>query len=180
MAELEAFCRGLECDPRVLDATPFGGFSYGDSAVAGAGAMVFTDDDPALARTAAERVVAEMRRRLDRFYITLPTAAEGIAAALASPRTPVAVIDSGDNSLSGGIADTPEMLRALLAAQPAVPVVFAFFADAPLVARCVAAGQGRRSPACSAAASAPNSARRCRSPAPCSRSPTAATPTRVR
>lgn len=142
MAELEAFARGLEFDPRILDATVFGGFSYGDTAAAGAGAMVFADGDAALARAAAERLVEEMRRRLDRFYVTLPDAAEGIARALASEARPVAVIDAGDNPLSGGIADTPEMLRALLAARPEVPVVFAFLADPGLVARCRAAGVG--------------------------------------
>ena len=142
MAELEAFARGLECDPRILDASPFGGFSYGDTAVAGAGAMVFADGDRELARAAAGRLVDEMRRRLDRFYIVLPSAEEGIARALRSEVRPVAVIDSGDNPLSGGIADTPGMLRALLAAGPEVPCVFAFFADPGLVERCRAAGEG--------------------------------------
>jgi microcystin degradation protein MlrC len=142
MAEVEAFARGLECDPRILDASPFGGFSYGDTAAAGAGAMVFADGDAALARSAAERLVAEMRRRLERFTLALPDAAEGIAQALASPKRPVAVIDSGDNPLSGGIGDTPEMLRALLAARPEVPVLVAFFADPDFVQRCAAAGIG--------------------------------------
>lgn len=142
MAELEAFARGLEFDPRILDASPFGGFSYGDTAVAGAGAMVFADGDPDLARHAAERLVVEMRDRRDRFYINLPGAEEGIAEALRSATWPVAVIDAGDNPLSGGIADTPELLRALLAAAPAVPCVFAFFADPALVERCRAAGIG--------------------------------------
>ncbi|MEQ8814718.1 MAG: M81 family metallopeptidase [Thalassobaculum sp.] len=142
MAELEAFARGLECDPRILDASPFGGFSYGDTAVAGAGAMVFADGDRELARAAAGRLVDEMRRRLDRFYIALPSAEEGIARALRSEVRPVAVIDSGDNPLSGGIADTPEMLRALLAAAPEIACVFAFLADPGLVERCRAAGEG--------------------------------------
>ncbi len=142
MAELEAFARGLEFDPRILDASPFGGFSYGDTAVAGAGALVFADGDADLARAAAERLVGEMRRRLDRFYITLPSAAQGVDLALRSDRRPVAVIDSGDNPLSGGIADTPEMLRALLAAEPELPCAVAFFADPDLVERCRAAGEG--------------------------------------
>jgi microcystin degradation protein MlrC len=142
MAELEAFARALEFDPRILDATPYGGFSYGDTIVAGAGAVVFTDGDAALAKTAAERIVEEMRKRLDRFYIKLPSATEGIAQALVNPARPVAVVDSGDNPLSGGIADTPEMLRALLEVEPQVPVVFAFFADPDFAARCVKASIG--------------------------------------
>ncbi len=142
MAELKAFARGLEFDARILDASVYGGFSYGDSAVAGAGAMVFADGDAGLAQRAAERIVAEMRARLPRFYIRLPSAAEGIAQALAAAERPVAVIDAGDNPLSGGIADTPEMLRALLAAAPSVPVIVAFFADPGFVARCAEAGLG--------------------------------------
>lgn len=142
MAELEAFARGLEFDPRILDASPFGGFSYGDTVVAGAGALVFTDNDPELARAAAERLVEETRQRLDRFFIDLPSATEGIAIALKSSARPVAVIDSGDNPASGGIADTPEMLRALFAAKPSVPVVFSFFSDPELVERCWAVGEG--------------------------------------
>lgn len=142
MAEIEAFARGLECDPRILDASPFGGFSYSDTAAAGGGAMVFADGDAALARAAAERIVAEFRRRLQRFYISLPDAATGIARAMASERTPAAVIDGGDNPASGGIADTPAMLRALLAAAPHVPCVFAYFLAPELVQRCIAAGVG--------------------------------------
>lgn len=142
MAELEAFARGIECVPGVLDATVFGGFSYGDVPAAGAAAMVFTDGDAALARRMAERLLAEMRARQDRFFIPLPGAEEGIARALSLPKGPVAVIDAGDNPGSGGIGDTPGMFRALLAARPDKPVVFAFFNDPDLVARCAAAGVG--------------------------------------
>jgi microcystin degradation protein MlrC len=142
MAELEAFARGLEFDPRILDASVFGGFSYGDTASAGAGAMVFADGDAALARAAAERLVAEMQARLPRFYIQLPDAAAGIARALAATARPVAVVDAGDNPLSGGIGDTPAMLRALLDAKPDLPVIFAFVTDPGFVARCGEAGIG--------------------------------------
>jgi microcystin degradation protein MlrC len=142
MAELEAFARGLEFDPRILDVSPFGGFSYGDSPAAGAAAMVYADADAALARRAAEALLAEMRARRDRFWMRLPSAAEGIARALAAGGRPVAVVDAGDNPGSGGIGDTPEMLRALLAAQPLVPVAFAFFHDPALVERAAAAGVG--------------------------------------
>ncbi len=142
MAELEAYARGLEFDPRILDVSPFGGFSYGDSPAAGAAAMVFVDGDRALARRAAEAVRDEMRARRDRFFIALPSAEQGIARALAARQGPVAVVDAGDNPGSGGIGDTPEMLRALLAAGPSVPVAFAFFHDPALVERARAIGVG--------------------------------------
>ncbi len=140
MAELEAFSRGLEAaDPTILDATPFGGFSYGDSLAAGATAMVWRDGDPGLAAAA---LVAEMRARRDRFFIRLPSPAEGIRAALDAGRFPVAVTDPGDNPGSGGIGDTPGLLRALLDADVPVATVFVFFADPALVARARAAGIG--------------------------------------
>jgi microcystin degradation protein MlrC len=140
MAELEAFARGMEtADAHILDATPFGGFSYGDSLAAGATAMVWRDGDPG---PAAAALAAEMRARRDRFTIALPTPAEGIAAALAAGKFPVAVTDPGDNPGSGGIGDTPGLLRALLDAEVTVPTVFVFFADPDLVARAEAAGIG--------------------------------------
>ena len=53
--------------------------SYGDTPAAGAAALVFVDDDKALAKRVAERLVAEMRARRDRFFIPLPSAEQGIA-----------------------------------------------------------------------------------------------------
>ena len=140
MAELEAFARGMEtADPTILDASPFGGFSYGDSLAAGATAMVWRDGDPL---PAASALAAEMRARRDRFFIKLPSPADGIRAALEAGRFPVAVTDPGDNPGSGGIGDTPGLLRALLDADVPVPTVFIFFADPDLVARAQAAGIG--------------------------------------
>ena len=142
MAEMEVLARGVEAGGEgILDATIFGGFSYGDSQAAGAGVMVFAER-AGTAEYAAVSLLEEFRTRRARFYIALPNAAEGIRRALAAPRLPVAVTDSGDNPGSGGIGDTPAMLRALLAAAPAVPVLFAFFADPALVERAHAAGEG--------------------------------------
>jgi microcystin degradation protein MlrC len=56
----------------------------------------------------------------------------------------VAVTDAADNPLSGGTADTPALLRAVLEASPGVPTVFAYFADADVVAAAHAAGVGAR------------------------------------
>jgi microcystin degradation protein MlrC len=61
---------------------------------------------------------------------------------LAGPPGLVALLDPADNPLSGGVADTPTLLRALLAAGPPVPTVLAFLHDPATVAEAVAAGQG--------------------------------------
>jgi microcystin degradation protein MlrC len=141
MAELEAIARSRESGG-VIDVGVFGGFSYGDTPAAGASVMAFADRDPALARETAESVRNEMRARRDRFYVSLPTPAEALRRALSEKRFPVAVTDPADNPDSGGIGDTPALLRALVEARPTVPVVFAFIHDPELVERAAAAGVG--------------------------------------
>jgi microcystin degradation protein MlrC len=143
MAEMAALAAAWRQKPGILDATVFGGFAYGDSPFAGPSAMVFADGDRPLAQRAADDLAAELARRRDQFYVSLPTAAEGIATALKTAGTkPAAVIDPSDNPLSGGIGDTPGLFRAVLAAKPAVPTVFGFFWDPPLVAKAIQSGVG--------------------------------------
>lgn len=143
MAEIAALAEEWRAQPGVLEATVFGGFAYGDSPFAGPTAMVFTDNDAALARRAADALAAEMTARRPRFEIKPPSPAEAIAQALATPGDkPAAVTDPADNPLSGGIGDTPGLLRALLQEKPDVPTVFGFFWDPGLVQRAREAGRG--------------------------------------
>jgi microcystin degradation protein MlrC len=143
MAEIAKLAEEWRALPGVLEATVFGGFAYGDSPFAGPTAMVFTDNDPALARRAADALAIEMATRRARFEIKPPAPAVAIAQALAtSGEKPAAVTDPADNPLSGGIGDTPGLLQALLAAKPNVPTVFGFFWDPELVERAREAGIG--------------------------------------
>lgn len=143
MAEMAELAAAWAARPGILDATVFGGFAYGDSPFSGPSAMVFADGDRPLAQQAVDELAAELAARRDRFYVSLPSPAAGIAEALATPGDkPAAVIDPSDNPLSGGIGDTPDLFRALLAAKPAVPTVFGFFWDPTLVAKAHAAGIG--------------------------------------
>ena len=142
MAELAALAAEWREKPGILDASIFGGFAYGDSPFAGASALVFVDGDPELAQRAAATLADAIAERRDRFTVTLPTPAQGIAKALAtSGAKPAAVVDPADNPLSGGIGDTPGLFRALLAAKPAVPCVFGFFFDPALVMRAHREGE---------------------------------------
>jgi microcystin degradation protein MlrC len=141
MAEIEAAAARLMAEPDVLDATPFGGFTYGDTPSAGASAAVTVDGAAARAESLASALAAAIRVRAPAFAASLPSAAEAIELALATPG-PVAVLEPGDNPLSGGGADTPGLFRALLAARPPPPVLFAFFWDPDLVARAALAGPG--------------------------------------
>jgi microcystin degradation protein MlrC len=143
MAEMAALAAEWRKKPGILDASMFGGFAYGDSPYAGASALVYADGDRALAERAAQALIDELARRRDRFTVTLPSPAEGIAAALArAGGKPAAVADPADNPLSGGIGDTPALFRALLDAKPKVPCVFGFFFDPALVMQCHREGAG--------------------------------------
>jgi microcystin degradation protein MlrC len=142
MAEVAALAAAWQARPGILDATVFGGFAYGDTPDAGAAALVYADGDAELARRAAGEIAAALSARRDRFAVHLPDPDAGLDAALAAPPGLVAVLDPADNPMSGGIGDTPALLRALLARRVAVPAVFAFLWDPPLVARAHDEGVG--------------------------------------
>lgn len=146
MAEVATLARAAEAEPGVLDVTLFGGFAYGDTPHAGPGIMVFAENDRIKAASIAYSLGEALKARADRFYIHLPGPAEALSMALAEGPGTVALLDPADNPLSGGIGDTPGLLRALVGARPAVPALFAFFWDPELVARCHREGPGARLP----------------------------------
>ena len=99
-------------------------------------------------RAKADRIARtlgdELKRRQPEFMISLPSAVAGVARALSSNKPGLlAVTDPGDNPYSGGINDTPEMFRALVAAKPNRPVVFAAFTDPDVVDMAWRAGVGK-------------------------------------
>jgi microcystin degradation protein MlrC len=143
MTEVEALARDLTTGP-VLDVTPFAGFPYADSAATGSSVMAFADRDPDAAARAAEAVADAMLARERQFAVSLPAPAAAFAAAAASPPGTIAILESADNIYSGGIGDTPGLLRALLAFDPVEPAVFAFLHDPALVERARHAGLGAR------------------------------------
>ena len=141
MAELAKLARD---HAGLLDASVFGGFTYGDVTHAGASAMALADGDRAMAEAAARDLAGQIAKRRDDFFITLPSPEEGIAQAQAAPPGLVAVLDGADNPFSGGIADTPALFAALLAAGLDVSAVFAFFHDPALAAEAHRLGGGGR------------------------------------
>ena len=141
MKEIEEFAKA-RTKGRILDVTPYGGFPYADSPFTGASVMVYADGDRAAAQAAADEVAAEMKRLAPEFGVVRPDAKAGLEQALAVGKGPVAVLESGDNTYSGGIADTTGLFAALVAMNPSVRSVFAYFHDPDLVARAHAAGKG--------------------------------------
>ncbi|MDH3969962.1 MAG: MlrC C-terminal domain-containing protein, partial [Rhodospirillales bacterium] len=146
MAEIEVLAAQLAERHGLLDVTPFGGFAYADVPQAGASVSACYDarrEGEEAASAAARAVAAAMGARRAAFRPDLPDASTGLRRALTeSARGPVAVVEPADNPMSGGTGDTPGLFRALLAARPEGPCVFAFFCDPGLVERARAAGQG--------------------------------------
>lgn len=130
MAEIEALA--ARPAPRILDATPFGGFAYGDSPCAGASVAVTADGDRAAAEALAKEIAGEMYRRRGEFAVQLPSPEEAFSK-LKKTQKPAAILEPSDNPLSGGVADTTGLLRALL--NYSGRAVFAFLWDPELVAR---------------------------------------------
>jgi microcystin degradation protein MlrC len=144
MHDLQAFAAELREDAGVLEASVFGGFPFANTPGTGGCALVVTDGDAAKADQVARALGDELKRRQKDFMISLPTAAAGVARALSSNKPGLlAVTDPGDNPYSGGINDTPEMFRALVAAKPNRSVVFAAFTDADVVDKAWRAGVGK-------------------------------------
>jgi microcystin degradation protein MlrC len=156
MAELLAQARALEAAHPGTDISLLGGFPYADTPHADAGVMVWSGD-AATAQALAGRMLEQLRERQRDFDVTLPSPAEGLTQAIelmhreAAAATPkmVALTDPADNPLSGGGADTPSLLRELLAQRHRLPapasdssLVFAYFFDPALVQRAIAAGPG--------------------------------------
>lgn len=143
MRDLHGFAATQREEPGVLEASLFGGFPFANTPGTGGCALAVTDNDVAKADRIARAIGDEMKRKQPEFMISLPTAAAGVARALASNKPGLlAVTDPGDNPYSGGINDTPDMFRALVDARPNRPVVFASFTDAGVVDRAWRAGAG--------------------------------------
>ncbi|SHI83200.1 Microcystin degradation protein MlrC, contains DUF1485 domain [Roseomonas rosea] len=140
MAEVWAMANELE-EGSVCEAFPFGGFAWGDSPHARPCGMAWAAE-PEAARAAAARIAQAIEARRPRFAVSLPGPEEGLARALAGPPGLVALLDPADNPFSGGIADTPGLLRVLLENPPGIPTVFAFLHDPATVQAAQAAGEG--------------------------------------
>lgn len=148
MAELETAAR-TATSGAVLEVGVFGGFPYSDTEHTGASVFVVSDaafdTEGKQARAAGQRVMQHIHERAPEFRLQLPSPDAALARALAiSNPGLIAVTDSADNPLSGGGGDTPELLRAMLAAQPQVACLFASFADGGVVQHAIDAGVGSR------------------------------------
>ncbi len=145
MAELVSMARDEERNPTIYDATVFGGFAYADSPHAHATVSLCHEGDRDVVPVAERLARAALDRHGD-FIVELPDAFTGVTEARrllgGGMRRPVALLEPSDNPLSGGLADTTGLLRAVVEAGDDLATVFAFFHDPALVARAHRLGEG--------------------------------------
>ncbi len=146
MAELTEFAREATREPGIEDVTFFASFTYADTPYATAMVAVtaLEGHDPT---HRLDALAAAYLERRSRFRATFIGCAEGLARAEAlladgDGEGPVALIDTADNPLSGGVGDTTGLLRSWLDLAAHRRSVFCFFHDPELVARCHALGEG--------------------------------------
>jgi microcystin degradation protein MlrC len=117
---MQGFVRRMEAAEReagVLSVSLGHGFPWGDVPEAGAKLWVVTDDDPALARSVAERLGAAFWRLRARIGAQVMGIDEAIDAALATAAPgagPAVLADVADNPGGGAAGDSTFILRRLL------------------------------------------------------------------
>ena len=145
MAEIMTQARKIERENNFYDVSVFGGFVYADTVDTGASVSICSDIK---ATIEAEKTAIYFRALAPRFDIKLPPAAEKLAEVSQSLtkgelKPPVAIIEPSDNIFSGGGADTPGLLAAVLRSNiKAASSLFAFFWDSQLVQQAMIAGVG--------------------------------------
>ncbi len=135
----EALC-DLLSDNRVLAASLLLGFPYADVREMGTSVLVVTNDEPDLARSLAENFAEHLRLRRETFAGKFIDVATAVAQA-ADSKTPVCLLDMGDNVGGGAPGDGTVLLRALV--DGGVAKSFASLYDPDAVEAATQAGIGK-------------------------------------
>ncbi|MEZ5399474.1 MAG: M81 family metallopeptidase [Bryobacteraceae bacterium] len=106
--------KAAERNPKVLAASVSGGYQYADIPAMGPSAVVVTDNDPALARSEAERLANMLWGLREKLVFRAPTTAEAVDMAMHNGKYPVTLMDAGDNIGGGSAGDSTFVLSQLL------------------------------------------------------------------
>jgi microcystin degradation protein MlrC len=126
--------------PGILTASVAMGFLHSDVEEVGASFVAVADNDPDLARRAARWMADRAWARRSDFTGALPTVEDAVRRAGAASRTPVVLMDCGDNVGGGSAADSTVLLAEMMRQGVPDGLVVLFAPEA--VARCAAAGVG--------------------------------------
>ncbi|KON88064.1 MlrC domain protein [Sporosarcina globispora] len=134
-------CREWEQNGSLIDCTFYHGFPYTNIAQIGVSVLVTTDNQPDLAKKAAEDVASYIWERKEDFYTKHPLPKEAIAQALQHNGFPVVLNETSDNPGGGTPGDGTFLLRALLEKKPE-KAAFGFIYDPEVVEKAFQAGVG--------------------------------------
>ena len=111
MKNIVAECRRLEREnPKILAVSFPGGYQWSDVEWMGPSAIVVTDNDPALAQREAQRLSDMLYAQRDTFIFDPPDTAESVRMAMAEKKSPVVLMDTGDNIGGGSAGDSTHFL----------------------------------------------------------------------
>lgn len=128
--------RALEDTPGVYAASFLPGFAYADVPQMGPSVIVVGDDP----RPHAEALGEAIWQAREQFDAKLPEAAEAVRQAMAEPRTPVVLVETGDNVGGGSAGDSTFVLAELLRQGATGWVVMLYAPDE--ARQCIQAGLG--------------------------------------
>ncbi|MEZ5897764.1 MAG: M81 family metallopeptidase [Parvularculaceae bacterium] len=134
-----------EKDPGVLSITLAHGFPWSDFKDVGAGVIVITDNDQALANEIATEIRDEFFALRDRGQAQLTSVDDAISQALSVQDGVAVIADMSDNPGGGAASDSTFILRALLN-RNITDAAIAYLWDPAAVDIAFAAGEGARLP----------------------------------
>jgi microcystin degradation protein MlrC len=115
MLPLVEEARRLEREnPKILAVSVPVGYQYADVPQMGPSVVVVTDGDMELARKEARRLAALMWEHRHVMKLDLPDAREAVRRAMAAEKTPVVLVEMGDNIGGGSAGDSTFLLRELV------------------------------------------------------------------
>ncbi len=140
MSDLLKMAREVEKEPGVLSISVMAGFAYADVPEMGVSIIAVADGDRAVAERAATKIADRMWEVREQLNVESPMPEEAVRSAIASHKTPVVLVDLGDN-VGGGSAGDSTVLLAELLRQNATGFVVALYAP-EAVAQAKASGIG--------------------------------------
>jgi microcystin degradation protein MlrC len=128
--------------PGMLSASAAEGYPYADVAEMGMAFLAIADADEAAARDAARWMARRAWERRAEFVADTPSPDDALRAAMRAEKTPVVLMDVGDNIGGGSPADSTILLEA--AQRLGVRGYLQTLRDPEAVEKCIAAGTGAR------------------------------------
>ncbi|MDP3063019.1 MAG: M81 family metallopeptidase [Chloroflexota bacterium] len=141
MRALIELAHKIEKEQGIISVSVFGGFPFADIEPAGFGVLAYADNNLALAREAARRVVRRAWEMRERWKVHPTPVREAVQQAMAAPEGPIILADIADSGAGGTAGDGAEVLKALLVLG-ARGAAICSISDQEAIDKCLQAGVG--------------------------------------